>query len=578
LSSSELPNIAASGDLTLRSWRTGSLPIINRILERMRVTEFLEAYLPRTGRESKISTREVVEILVRNVLLSRQPLYGVGEWASQYAPDLVGLAMKPVSCLNDDRVGRCLDRLFDADRNSLILAVVGHVVREFGVSLDELHNDSTTISFFGQYEEARAGAMQRGKPTLGILFGHSKAHRPDLKQLLFILTVSRDGGVPVHFQASDGNTVDDSTHRRTWDLLCQITARVDFLYIADCKLASTGNMRYIDGKGGRFITVLPRTRAEDRKFRDLVCRQGASVHWKPVHEVLDDSGEVVDSFKTIDSSSLSAEGFRLLWFHSSRKTGLDRAARARRLERGLDELGAFRAKLRSPRTRYRDPVAVIEKVESILSANQATGLVTVQVKQVAPETYRQTGPGRPGPKTRYRREQGGRFDLIYEIDTLKLAAEALTDGIFPLVTNDRHLTDKEILLAYKKQPVIEKRFEQLKTDYEVAPVYLKNVARIEAFLTVYFLALLVESLVERETRQAMIRTGRKSLPLYPERRDCKAPSARRIFDIFDNVHRHEVARAHDVSPTILTTELSPLQDTILKLLHVPRTAYHAMNG
>ena len=51
--------------------------------------------------------------------------------------------------LNDDRIGRCLDRLFDGLEADLILTVVRQVIDEFHISLDELHNDSTTVSFHG---------------------------------------------------------------------------------------------------------------------------------------------------------------------------------------------------------------------------------------------------------------------------------------------------------------------------------------------------------------------------------------------------------------------------------------------
>jgi transposase len=77
---------------------------------------------------------------------------------------------------------------------------------------------------------------------------YNKDHRPDLKQLLFILTVARDGCIPVHFQVASGNVVDDRTHRATWDLLCRLTGRRDFLYVADCKLATAENMAHIHRK------------------------------------------------------------------------------------------------------------------------------------------------------------------------------------------------------------------------------------------------------------------------------------------------------------------------------------------
>ena len=78
--------------------------------------------------------------------------------------------------------------------------MVTHAVREFDVELDELHNDSTTVTFHGAYDEAAEETTTGGKPTPAITWGHNKDHRPDLKQLLFVLTVARDGAVPVQFR------------------------------------------------------------------------------------------------------------------------------------------------------------------------------------------------------------------------------------------------------------------------------------------------------------------------------------------------------------------------------------------
>ena len=112
----------------------------------------------------------------------------------------------------------------------MILAVMRHVVGEFSVGLDELHNDSTTVSFYGAYEEAGKEGHRQGRPTPAITWGHSKDHRPDLKQLLYTLTISEDGGVPVYFTTASGNVVDDRTHCQTWDLLQSLVGRPEFLY------------------------------------------------------------------------------------------------------------------------------------------------------------------------------------------------------------------------------------------------------------------------------------------------------------------------------------------------------------
>jgi hypothetical protein len=199
-----------------------------------------------------------------------------------HVPELLGLCPAQLPSLNDDRVGRCLDRLFDVDIPALALAVVVHAVREFAVDLDELHNDSTTITFHGDYETADRERTLRGQLRLAVTWGHNKDHRPDLKQLLYILTVTRDGAVPVQFRVQSGNATDDRSHRATRDLLCKLTGRRDILYVADCKPATAENMAYIHRHGGRFLGVLPRTRGEDAAFRAEIL--SGRVQWRRIHD------------------------------------------------------------------------------------------------------------------------------------------------------------------------------------------------------------------------------------------------------------------------------------------------------
>jgi transposase len=555
---------------TLYSYRVGALPILNRLLQRLRLEESLRDHLPREDRRCRIATATGLVILVKNLLLSREPLYGLGEWAARYAPDLLGLSPEQLASLNDDRVGRCLDGLFRSDCPSLALAVATHAVREFDVELDELHNDSTTVTFHGAYTDAAVEKRRNGRSTAAITWGHNKDHRPDLKQLLYILTIARDGGVPVSFEVKSGNVTDDRTHRATWDLLCRLTGRPDFLYVADCKAATVETMAYIHQRRGRFLSVLPRTRAEDGAFRALVGR--GQVGWRPIYDKCNERGELVDRYSISDQPSVSAEGYRLIWYHSTRKAELDALARAQQVERALLELAALRAKLSSPRTRYRQRAKVVEAVEAILQSRGVSEWIVAEIGERTKERYRQKGPGRPSAGTPYVREEVTRFELSYRIEYEQLAGAGLCDGIFPLITNETAMSDLDLLLSYKDQAIIEKRFEQLKTDFVVAPVYLKDVTRIQALLCIYFFVLLVEALLERELRRAMEREGIESLPLYPEDRTCRRPSARRIIDIFEEVQRHRLVVGQE-PPVELRTELTRLQRELLDLLGIPRSDY-----
>jgi transposase len=556
----------------LHSYRVGLLPILNRILDRLRLEEFLHAYLPPRDRRCRIDPAIGLLVLLKNLLLSREPLYGVGEWAARHVPGLLGLSHGQLGSLNDDRVGRCLDRLFQNDSASFVLAVATHAISEFSVGLDQLHNDSTTITFHGDYPDAAHEETRKQQTRLAITWGHNKDHRPDLKQLLFILTVSHDGGIPIYFQAKSGNTADDQTHRATWDLLCKLAGRRDFLYVADCKLASAENMAYVHQHGGRFLTLIPRTRNEDRSFRESLSK--GQVRWRPIHERRDERGDILDQYRVSEEPTLSVEGYRLVWYHSTNKAENDAAARTRQVDRALGELAELQQKLGSPKSRYQDRAKVVTAVESILESREAGGWITSTIQERTEERYHQEGRGRPSEKTRYVKEVIRRFDLKCEVDHVALAAAQLGDGVFPLITNDLSLSERELLLAYKGQPVIEKRFAQLKTDFAVAPVYLKEVSRIQALLCLYFLVLLVESLLERELRQAMVRQKVESLRLYPEGRACRYPTVRRLIEVFEDVQRHEL-KVRAEPEVVFTTKLSPLQRTILRLLDIPQSAYNA---
>jgi transposase len=146
--------------------------------------------------------------------------------------------------------------------------------------------------------------------------------------------------------------------------------------------------------------------------------------------------------------------------------------------------------------------------------------------------------------------------------------------MYPLISNDRNLTATQILEAHKGQPTIEKRFEQIKTVHEIAPVFLKNTMRIEAFFTLYFLALLVQALIERELRFAMKRERIKELPIYPEQRLCKRPTTEQILRLFSLAERHTLLR--DDNPIqSFPPQLTDLQRQTLDMLGVPERAFRA---
>ena len=556
----------ADQPFTLESRSIDALPLVNHFLTRLRLDDLLRQHLPATDRRHRLAPATALGVLVRNLLLARVPLYSQPEWAARAVPQLLGLRPAEVAQLTDDQVGRALDRLFDADRATLLTQVVVRAVTAFAVDLAQLHNDSTTVTLTGEYRRAR-GRTLRGRRALAIGYGHNKDHRPDLKQLLFILTVSADGAVPIHYRACDGPTEDSTTHVQTWEVLRALAGRPDFVYVADAKLCTSATMRHIDACQGRFITVLPRTRAEDAFFRDWL--QTHTPAWQTVAQRRNRRRPPgpPDVWKAVESPIPSREGYRLVWVWSSLKAEQDEQARAARIEKAGLALEDLRARLRGPRCRYTRRGAVADAAATLVAQAGAARWIGVDVREQAAPVFRQERRGRPGPATRYLRRQRLRFDVEWSATVVPIEYDARCDGIFPLVTNDRHLGLAAILTAYKYQPRLEKRHEQLKSVYAVAPVLLKNEGRIEALLFLYFIVLLVQALLEREVRRAMTARGLMSLPLYPEGRDCLAPSAHGILQIFAGLQYHQLRR-HDTLVQTFSPALTPLQRQILDLLGI----------
>ena len=122
----------SSSGLELRSETVGALPIVNHFLRRVGLDDVLSAHVPCDDRRLRVAPSAALGVVVRNLIVDHEPVYALSEWAAGYGPALLGLEPGGVELLNDDRVGRSLDRLFDADRASLLTEVVLRAVRALG--------------------------------------------------------------------------------------------------------------------------------------------------------------------------------------------------------------------------------------------------------------------------------------------------------------------------------------------------------------------------------------------------------------------------------------------------------------
>ena len=262
---------------------------------------------------------------------------------------------------------------------------------------------------------------------------------------------------------------------------------------------------------------------EDGVFRDWVVTN--SPDWDEIARRPTRDAELPEDVICAYEDHLpSADGHRIIWIHSTAKARRDATRRHARIAKAIAAIDVLNMRLSSPRCRIKTVLAAETEAREQLAEINATRWVRFHIEQDTVESFRQAKRGRPGPNTAYKKITRTQLRIRFSVDEAQVAHDAASDGMWPLITNDRQMTPAELLAAYKWQPNLEKRHAQLKGTQLVAPMWLRDPARIEGLLTCHFIAMLIASLIERTIRHAMADAGLTELSLYPEDRGCAAPT------------------------------------------------------
>ena len=195
------------------------LPLVLGVVRKLNVATLIDTFCP-PHPAHVLSCGRGVEALLLAILDGHHALYKVGARLEERGllPLLQpGLAR---ASLHDYRLGQILEALFAANLNRVFGAIALKALEVYAISTPWLHQDTTTLTLYGAYEEeARPGAQSQPAPGRPIpprpAYGHSKDGRDELKQVLLSLGVSSDG-LPLRMGVRDGNTV--TAQRPPWPL------------------------------------------------------------------------------------------------------------------------------------------------------------------------------------------------------------------------------------------------------------------------------------------------------------------------------------------------------------------------
>jgi transposase len=532
----------------------GALPVVGAILEQWGLADILDRVVPWDG---DVPLGTLVEVLVTNRLLEPKAMYAVGDWAKQAAvTDYFGLTAEQ---LNDDRLGRALERIADHGLAAQSAATLG-AVKEWKLKVHQVHYDISNAELYGAYPHAQPAADADGgtgpSPTkLPIVpfptYGHTKSGRDDVKQVQFGLDVLGDGAVPIALLPLAGNSAEARTHVANLLHLKKMLPRHRFLYLGDTKLDTPENLAAAQQTAGEFLCAGAFTQPLQARFREVkdqlkpvaYCSQ-ADANRPPEERDQYQACEVSDKVVGVFEGRNVGVKYRLIFVHSSAKAKQQAATRERHL------------------TKIR---AEFEQVEKIL------GKYSLKTEAAIQRRLEQArGKYSEGKLFSYTlTAAGGQFALTWQIDAAELNRLQELEGVFVLKTNlskSKHPI-ATVLAEYRNQSKVEKRFHHFKGPLAVTPMFLENPKRIAGLLIVLLWALTVLSLMERQVRKNL--KGRPMYGLYPENRPSPAPTGPRLLEKFAPLC---VVIIHDDSGTHRRlAQLSNIQREILNLLNLPDT-------
>jgi len=485
------------------------LPLVVGVLRKLEIATLIDSLIP-PDQDQLVSAGRAVEALVLSILDGHHALYKVGRRLDERGMlPLLQPGLAPES-LHDSRLGQTLDALYDAHLHTVFSAIALRSLDIYRVNTPWLHQDTTTISFYGAYEDGDVG-NQEPRPT----YGYSKDSRGDLKQVILSLGVSGDGGIPLRMGLHDGNrsdTVDVPQAIEQSAALCFDGLRG---IVADSKAYTPRTLGLCRETGMGLVTLVPRTCA----IRQEVEAWGQRCESLPL--LLEKPGKrrseaprrwygrsVTHQVEIEDSQGqLTLAPMRFIAVYSTQLAQRHAEAYARQQEQ---EAKSFATHIAQVQCRQ---FACQADAEEAMAAYEGRGLGR-RGRPATPWRYHDICYEVESRRQRQKRSQRGRprkgeepqEEIVYQLKVTSqaLAAPVATFGWLVLATtiDESVCSDAEIVRAYRDQTgTVERGFRWIKNPAAIHPVWLEKRERIAALAMLTVIGLLVYGLIQRQVRQ-----------------------------------------------------------------------------
>ena len=557
------------------SERIDQLPMLINWLKNMHVDRIIDQVLGTPhGNWNGLSYGEVAMVFVAYVLMRcTHFLSPMEEWASKHLISLNQALGKTVRTedFTDDRLAVVLSHLGDEATQpgeQIELELGRHMLRAYTLPAEIVRIDTTTVSVHHQTKEDN-GMMQ---------YGHSKDHRPDLRQFKAVLGTLDPVGVPLATAVVSGEEGDDPQYVPMWKRMAAIIGHTDFLTVGDCKLASLANRAQIHAGGGFYLAPLPMTGNTPAALQAWVL--------KPPHKP-----QAIRLTNQSRSEPAVGQGFvvqvkcewhakppdttaSVIW--TERQLVVQSTAHAQRQRKGLsDRLTKAETAVRALKPAPTQ-VDLDKRVQTILTRYDVADYLQVTYTEHVERKTRYIGGGRPGPN---RPTQTIETHTCTAKSTRQRAAINRFNRlagwrIYVTNTSTRRLSLNAAVTCYRQEWQPEHGFHRLKGGLlAITPLFLKDDNRIRGLVLLLGIALRALTLIELVVRRELATTDDTLKGLYAgnPNRATDQPTTERLLTAFDDITLYRHQSANQVWYQV--TELSLLQRRILHLMHVPESVY-----
>ena len=517
----------------------GALPILSAICDNIGLQKNIDEQIEPSKNERKssfVTTGQAIKSLVMNIIVDRKPFYKIQEfYENKDIEKLLGEGIK-VSHLTDDLYARALDDIHEIGPKKILTETAMSIINKYNIPIGAVHADTTSKSVYVEYDGC-------DDESLNITYGYSKQKRPDLKQILFGLGVTKERIVVVG-DVNDGNTDDKTWNKNIIKELRNSMKNYglpEFTYVADSACITEEMLEELSGEKNnecqiKFISRLPGNYNLEKNLKEKAIKN--TDKWEEIGQISE--GKRSANYKVQSYvDKLYGKKYRFIVCFSDHLNQSKESTIGRKILKEKESIKKEKKKFEKMNfyceKDAEEAIKKFKKEHKLRYHDFDNKIMTLEIATKSGVNGR--------PKKGEEREKRKVYKIELNIKENKgiIEEHKLIESMFVLITgiiDEKELSNKDVLREYKEQVSVETSFKVLKDPHFMDEIFLKKPERVEALGYIMLISLMVLTLLERTVRQSL--KNESEMITVSGKRKTFSPTGVSIIQVFENVQVYKI--------------------------------------